>query len=141
MIVTMKRTRDVIDESRSVNDGLKKHCKQIQRSLHALEKVIVIEDKKLARIENNNDLRGMSIQELAGPVIRMRGVEQNMKEVLSDMRRFFENCESKSDKMESELYEEEAANEALEFEQDERNNVIMRADRETHRQAVIYHNS
>ena len=117
----MKRAWEVIDESREVIKGFEKQRKKVDDCLKELQVAIGFEDAKIKNIEQNtNDLGGLNIQELAGPVIRMRGVEEKMKNALSSFRNFTRVCKHKADTMEDKMCADQAAEEALNFIDEER---------------------
>ena len=83
-----------------------------------------MEEKKKLEVENNNDLRGMGIVELAAPVIHMRGVADKMKEAFLDMKDFISEQKANINNMSRMMYEAQAAEEDEEFERENRQNEI-----------------
>ena len=143
MIINMKRTRDVVDDSRRVVDGFKKHCKQLNGCFVELTRIIEVEEKNIAKIEYKNDPLGASILDLAGPVIRMRDLEEKLKNAIGNMRNFTQLCDANVDQMEQRMLDkenaEENAEETREFEERFQKSVIRYKKQVEQRQAVIKH--
>ena len=120
----MKRLYEVIDDYGKIQEGCKKHCKKLQNCMAELKRAIRIEADKIETIQHNNDLRGMRIEELAGPVIRMRAVADKMQEAFFDMKQFIADQEASIKVMERTYNEDEVAIEDEDFERENRQDEI-----------------
>ena len=114
----------LIEEKRKSAYLYNKQYKKMNVSYKKLELAIAAEHQKIHKIQTNNDLRGMNLQDLTGAVVRMKDIQAKMKTDLIEFSNLIKLDLDTADKMEDSIHENREADEAMEFCQEQQQALL-----------------